>query len=110
MNGNGIPKHIVYKSYDNLKKELGNKYDTYMYKLNLDLTTRIDEATEYVEKFIPIAPDTYVFREAQVNHILNILKGDTIERERERERKAQEEKIKQMNEIKEIRKEDENDK
>lgn len=53
MNGNGIPKHIVYKSYDN------------------------------VEKFIPIAPDTYVFREAQVNYILNILKGDTIERERE---------------------------
>ena len=106
MNENRIPKHIAYKSYDKLKKELGNKYDTYMYKLNLDLTTRIDEATEYVEKFILIAPDTYVFREAQVNHILNILKGDTIERER----KAQEEKIKQMNETKEIRKEDKNDK
>lgn len=38
-----------YKSYENLKKELGNKFDDYMYKSNIEFLTKIDRAIEFIE-------------------------------------------------------------
>lgn len=37
-----------YKSYENLKKELGNKFDDYMYKSNIEFLTKIDRAIEFI--------------------------------------------------------------
>ena len=38
-----------YKSYENLKKELGNKFDDYMYKSNIELLAKIDKAIGFIE-------------------------------------------------------------
>ena len=39
-----------YKSYEDLKKELGNKFNEYMYKSNIELLTKMDKAVEYINK------------------------------------------------------------
>ena len=41
------------KSMEELKKELGSKYDEVMYKMNLELFDRMNEALEYIERYMP---------------------------------------------------------
>lgn len=38
-----------YKTYEELKEELGNNYDLFMYEINLCLLQRIDKAIEYIK-------------------------------------------------------------
>ena len=38
-----------YKSHENLKKELGNKFDEYMYKSNIELLAKMDKAIGFIE-------------------------------------------------------------
>ena len=42
-----------YKTYEELKEELGDKFEEYMYKANIELLTKIDKAIEII-KTIPI--------------------------------------------------------
>lgn len=39
-----------YKTFEELKEELGNNYDLFMYEINLQLLIKIDKAVEYIEK------------------------------------------------------------
>lgn len=38
-----------YKSNEKLKAEFGERYDEYMYAINLELLARIDKAVEYIK-------------------------------------------------------------
>ena len=38
-----------YKTYEELKEELGNNYDLFMYEINLCLLQKIDKAIEYIK-------------------------------------------------------------
>lgn len=40
-----------YKTYEELKEELGNNYDLFMYEINLCLLQKIDKAIEYIKKY-----------------------------------------------------------
>lgn len=72
------------KSMEELKKELGNKYDEVMYKMNLELLERMDKAVEYIEKYDFITGyyeynyddenDTYTHYTVK-EELLEILKG-----------------------------------
>ena len=62
-----------YKTYEELKEELGNKLDEYMYKSNIELLTKIDKAIEYIENYC-IGNLQYENKTHKV--LLNILKGD----------------------------------
>lgn len=39
-----------YKTYEELKEELGNNYDLFMYEINLCLLQKIDKAIEYINE------------------------------------------------------------
>lgn len=39
-----------YKTYEELKEELGDKFEEYMYKANIELLTKIDKAIEYINE------------------------------------------------------------
>lgn len=41
-----------YKTFEELKKELGDKYDKYMYEINLDLLNKITKTIEYNKQII----------------------------------------------------------
>ena len=38
-----------YKTYEELKEELGDKFEEYMYKAYIELLTKINKAIEYIE-------------------------------------------------------------
>lgn len=57
-----------YKTYEELKKELGNNYDLFMYEINLCLLQRIDKAIKIIEN------DTNL--NSQRQRLLEILKGE----------------------------------
>lgn len=38
-----------YKTFEELKEELGNKFEEYMYGANIELLTKIDKAKEYLK-------------------------------------------------------------
>ena len=38
-----------YKTFEKLKEELGDKFEEYMYKANIELLNKIDKAIEYIE-------------------------------------------------------------
>ena len=64
------------KSMEELKKELGNKYDEIMYKMNLELLKRMDKAIEYIENYdIGMPYQDFVKKEK----LLNVLKGSDKE-------------------------------
>ena len=74
-----------YKSYENLKKELGNKFDDYMYKSNIEFLTKIDRAIEFIEnnwikyeyaKFYKGKDDELEISIEDIYELLKILKGD----------------------------------
>ena len=39
-----------YKTFEELKEELGDKFEEYMYEANIELLEKIREAREYIEK------------------------------------------------------------
>lgn len=43
---------MEYKTLEELKKELGKKFDGYMYQTNIELLNKINEAVRKLEKFI----------------------------------------------------------
>ena len=48
---------MEYKTYEELKDELGDKYDKYMYDINLDLMKKIDKALDKIQLLIDIGFD-----------------------------------------------------
>ena len=74
-----------YKSYEDLKKELGNKFDDYMYKSNIEFLTKIDRAIEFIEdnwikyeyaKLYKGKDDELEISIEDIYELLKILKGD----------------------------------
>ena len=39
-----------YKTFEKLKEELGDKFEEYMYKSNIELLTKIDKVREYLKE------------------------------------------------------------
>lgn len=65
-----------YKSYEKLKEELGDNFDDYMYKSNIELLTKIDKAAEYInKKFVSQGGFTSYEWNDLLNELLLILKG-----------------------------------
>lgn len=48
--GVDIKDENKYKTFEELKEELGDKFEEYMYKSNIELLTRIDKAREYLKE------------------------------------------------------------
>ena len=74
-----------YKSHENLKKELGNKFDEYMYKSNIELLAKIDKAIGFIEDNWIKYEDAKLYRgkddELEISiediyELLKILKGN----------------------------------
>ena len=70
-----------YKTFEELKEELGDKFEEYMYKSNIELLTKIDKSIEWINKHI----DTFEERNITIydwdslsnpKDLLEILKGD----------------------------------
>ena len=59
-----------YKTYEELKEELGNNYDLFMYEINLCLLQKIDKAIKIIEN------DTDLNSQRQRQRLLEILKGE----------------------------------
>ncbi len=87
-----------YKTFEELKEELGDKFEDYMYKANIELLTKIDKAIEYITSYesintieecdIPennegLDEDTFIemIRRYMIVHdkLLNILEDDKDE-------------------------------
>ena len=72
-----------YKTYEELKEELGNNYDLFMYEINLCLLQKIDKAIEYIKEHIRIDaeyPDYMEMLLEERNELLKIL-GDKEQEE-----------------------------
>lgn len=41
-----------YKTFEELKEELGDKFEEYMYKANIELLTKIDRAINWCNKYM----------------------------------------------------------
>ena len=74
-----------YKSYENLKKKLGNKFDDYMYKSNIEFLTKIDRAIEFIEnnwikyeyaKIYKGKDDELEISIEDIYKLLNVLRGE----------------------------------
>ena len=68
-----------YKTFEELKEELGDKFDEYMYKANIELLTKIDKAIEYMEQWGK-EPDADMYMQMkdynEFKYLLKILKED----------------------------------
>lgn len=62
---------MEYKTLEELKKEMGEKFDEYMYRANIELLNKIDEAVRKLEKFI----DTCEFERAESIAFGDIVNG-----------------------------------
>lgn len=70
-----------YKTYEELKEELGDKFEEFMYKANIELLTKIDKAIEYIEDKghhydSCFGEGYYALEEEEQEELLEILKGD----------------------------------
>ena len=67
------------KTLEELKEELGDKFDEYMYKANIELLTKIDKAIEYMEQWGK-EPDADMYMQMkdynEFKYLLKILKED----------------------------------
>ena len=63
-------KMINEPTYEELKEELGNNYDLFMYEINLCLLQKIDKAIKIIEN------DTDLNSQRQRQRLLEILKGE----------------------------------
>ena len=41
-----------YKTFEELKEELGDKFEEYMYKANIELLTKIDRAINWCDRYM----------------------------------------------------------
>ena len=62
------------KSMEELKKELGSKYDEVMYKMNLELLDRMDKAVVYIDNNLQ-----YRTTKWSRHYLLKILRGSDKE-------------------------------
>lgn len=62
-----------YKTFEELKEELGNNYDLFMYEINLCLLQKIDKVIKIIEN------DTDLNSQRQRQRMLKILKGNNDE-------------------------------
>ena len=62
------------KSMEELKKDLGSKYDEMMYKMNLELLERMDKAIQYIDNNLQ-----YRTTKWSRHYLLTILKGSDKE-------------------------------
>lgn len=63
-----------YKTYEELKEELGNNYDLFMYEINLCLLQKIDKAIEYIKENIYDLDTHYVEQEKERLDLEELLK------------------------------------
>ena len=63
-----------YKTFEELKEELGDKFEEYMYKSNIELLERIDNTIEYIKNCTMGGDNVYVDN-IEVEALLEIL-GD----------------------------------
>lgn len=75
-----------YKTFEQLKKELGNNYDLFMYEINLCLLQKIDKAVEYMEMELGTNREGVFkafgdldYAQEEVEKLYRILKGETNE-------------------------------
>lgn len=70
-----------YKTLEELKEELGDKFEEYMYKANIELLTKRDKTIEYIEttNFWGLYDDTPMIDVKYGEDLLKILKGDSNE-------------------------------
>lgn len=67
-----------YKTFEELKEELGDKFEEYMYKANIELLTKIDKVIEHIKDFEIQAKhinDEIYLDETLSNKLLEILGG-----------------------------------
>ena len=70
-----------YKSLEQLKEDLGDKFEEYMYNANIQLLDRIDEAIEILSEDFMKCPmsltleKSYIIEQDKIKKALNILKG-----------------------------------
>lgn len=67
-----------YKTIEELKEELGDEFEEYMYKANIALLTKIDKAVEYIkqESWFCYKDNEKVLGRTPVEELLNILGDD----------------------------------
>lgn len=63
-----------YKTFEELKKELGDKFEEYMYKANIELLTKIDKATKKIDNMFDRGDETTIIDD--LLELDKILKGD----------------------------------
>ena len=63
-----------YKTFEELKEELGNNFDEYMYKTNIELLTKIEKAVEYIKEHSSNGEQFIEWFECI--ELLNILRGN----------------------------------
>lgn len=67
-----------YKTFEELKEELGDKFEEYMYKANIELLTKIDKAIKLIEE-IQKFPHTNINQHKDMKELKEILKGNNNE-------------------------------
>ena len=73
-----------YKKFEELKEELGNNYDLFMYEINLCLLQKIDKAIEYIKHSWWLRTDQVYdtskdLKDWEVIELLEILEGNNNE-------------------------------
>jgi len=66
-----------YKTFEELKEELGNNYDLFMYEINLCLLQKIDKAIEYIENTKVLGDDLKTFKIGK--DLLSIILNDEVD-------------------------------
>lgn len=66
---------MEYKTYKELKEELGDKFEEYMYKSNIELLTKIDKALNELDKY-RIDLDLPSFTDKIIINTRKILRGN----------------------------------
>ena len=68
-----------YKTYEELKEELGDKFEYYMYEANIELMNNIDKAIDYIwstkHEYGDLEEDNENF-DIDVYKLISILRGD----------------------------------
>ena len=67
-----------YKTFEELKEELGNKFEEYMYKSNIELLEKLDKAIEYIDDLKQLKEVDYLksVEMKYIDKLLDILKGE----------------------------------
>ena len=70
---------MEYKTLEELKKELNNKFDEFMYQSNIELVKKIDKAIEQINYYKSNCgyDGSTIIHDKQLDELLNILKGES---------------------------------